>query len=719
MPRKKAKKSATTKAKPKRAAAKKSAGATTKKRAATTRKKAATTAGKKRRKAAPRKAAAAKKAAVGSAKKVASKAPPPAADDGAAAPAEAKYDAAQIKILKGLEAVRRRPAMYIGSTDQRGLHHLLYEVVDNSIDEALAGFCNIIEVVLHKDNSITVSDNGRGIPVKRHPTARKSALEIVMTELHAGGKFDNKVYKVAGGLHGVGVSVTNALSEYCEVEVRRDGGVWRQSYERGKPKGKVKKAGRVKSTGTKTTFMPDPEIFETLEMDYDTVAHRLRELAFLNAGLKIKLSEEAHKREEVFQYKGGLKAFVDYLNRARTPVSRPVLVVGGERDGVLVEAGVQYHDGYNESVHSYANNINTAEGGTHLTGFRAALTNAINECAAKNKLLKDNGPSITGEDIREGLTAVLSVKLPSPQFEGQTKTKLGNSEMKGITQSVVYEGLVESFERRPSVLRAIVAKATAAARAREAARKAKELTRRKTELESGGLPGKLADCSSRNPAESELFLVEGPSAGGSAKQGRDRAFQAILPLRGKILNVEKTRIDRMLKNEEICTLITALGTGIGENEFDLAKLRYHKIILMTDADVDGAHIRTLLLTFFFRHYRDIIENGNLFIAQPPLYGIRDGKEEQYAYNDKELKEILKRYPKDKKPKIQRYKGLGEMNPEQLRHTTMDPERRTLVQVTIEDAAYADEIFTTLMGDAVEPRREFIERHAKEVKNLDV
>jgi DNA gyrase subunit B len=717
MPVKKAKKATKTKAKPKKAVAKKSAGATPKKRTPTTRRKTATTAAKKRRKTTRAEAAKGGKAAASRARKAAAEIPAPAVEE--AAVPDGTYDAAQIKILKGLEAVRRRPAMYIGSTDQRGLHHLLYEVVDNSIDEALAGCCNTIEVVLHKDNSVMVSDNGRGIPVKRHPTARKSALEIVMTELHAGGKFDNKVYKVAGGLHGVGVSVTNALSEYCEVEVRRDGGVWRQAYERGKPKGKVRKAGRVKSTGTKTTFLPDAGIFETLEMDYDTIAHRMRELAFLNAGLKIKLLEEANKREEVFQYRGGLKAFVEYLNRARTPVSRPVLVVGGERDGVVVEAGVQYHDGYNESVHSYANNINTAEGGTHLTGFRAALTNAINECAAKNKLLKDNGPSITGEDIREGLTAVLSVKLPSPQFEGQTKTKLGNSEMKGITQSVVYEGLVEAFERRPSILRAVVAKATAAARAREAARKAKELTRRKTELESGGLPGKLADCSSRNPAECELFLVEGPSAGGSAKQGRDRSFQAILPLRGKILNVEKTRIDRMLKNEEICTLITALGTGIGEDEFDLAKLRYHKIILMTDADVDGAHIRTLLLTFFFRHYRDIIENGNLFIAQPPLYGIRDTKEEQYAYNDKELKEILKRYPADKKPKIQRYKGLGEMNPEQLRLTTMDPERRTLVQVAVEDAAYADEIFTTLMGDAVEPRREFIERHAKEVKNLDV
>ena len=631
----------------------------------------------------------------------------------------ATYDAAQIKILKGLEAVRRRPAMYVGSTDQRGLHHLLYEVVDNSIDEALAGHCTTVEVVLYKDGAVTVTDNGRGIPVKRHPRVRKSALQIVMTELHAGGKFDHKVYKVAGGLHGVGVSVVNALSAYCEVEVRRDGGVWRQTYERGKPKAGVKKVGRAKSTGTKTTFKPDRQIFETVEMDYDTVAHHLRELAFLNKGLKIKVSDERDGHEDVFQYKGGLKAFVEYLNRARTPVSRPVIELEGERDGVVVEAGIQYHDGYNESVHTYANNINTTEGGTHLTGFRAALTNAINECAAKNKLLKENGPGITGEDVREGLTAVLSVKLPSPQFEGQTKTKLGNSEMKGIVQSVIYEGLAETFERRPAVLRSIVNKAVTAARARAAARKAKELTRRKTALESGGLPGKLADCSSRNPEDCELFLVEGPSAGGSAKQGRDRAFQAILPLRGKILNVEKTRVDKMLQNEEICTLITALGTGIGEDEFDLGKLRYHKIIVMTDADVDGAHIRTLLLTLFYRHFPELIENGHLYIAQPPLFGIRDGKEEQYAYNEKELKEILKRFPKDKKPKIQRYKGLGEMNPDQLWKTTMDRERRTLVQVEIADAARADKIFTTLMGGAVEPRREFIERHAKDVKNLDV
>ncbi len=631
----------------------------------------------------------------------------------------AAYDAAQIKILKGLEAVRRRPAMYVGSTDQRGLHHLLYEVVDNSIDEALAGECTTVDVVLHKDSTVTVTDNGRGIPVKRHPRARKSALQIVMTELHAGGKFDDKVYKVAGGLHGVGVSVVNALSKYCEVEVRRDGGVWRQEYERGKPKAPVKKVGRAKSTGTKTTFKPDPLIFETVEMDYDTVAHHLRELAFLNKGLKIKVLDERTGHEDVFQYKGGLKAFVEYLNHARTPVSRPVIVLEGERDHVVVEAGIQYHDGYNESIHTYANNINTTEGGTHLTGFRAALTNAINECAAKNKLIKDTGPSITGEDVREGLTAVLSVKLPSPQFEGQTKTKLGNSDMKGITQSVIYEGLVDTFERRPSILRAIVNKAVVAAQAREAARKAKELTRRKTALESGSLPGKLADCSSRDPKECELFLVEGPSAGGSAKQGRDRAFQAILPLRGKILNVEKTRIDKMLQNEEICTIIMALGTGIGGEEFDLSKLRYDKIILMTDADVDGAHIRTLLLTFFYRHFPHLIENRHLYIAQPPLYGIRDGKEELYAYNDKELKEILKRFPEDKQPRIQRYKGLGEMNPEQLWKTTMDRERRTLVEVEIADAARADEIFTTLMGGAVEPRREFIESHAKEVKNLDI
>ncbi|MGD8718519.1 MAG: DNA topoisomerase (ATP-hydrolyzing) subunit B [Candidatus Zixiibacteriota bacterium] len=629
------------------------------------------------------------------------------------------YDAGQIKILKGLEAVRRRPAMYIGSTDQRGLHHLVQEVVDNSIDEALAGFCTTVEVELRADGAVQVTDNGRGIPVKKHPRARKSALEIVMTELHAGGKFDQKVYKVAGGLHGVGVSVVNALSEWCEVEVRRDGGAWYQKYERGKAVGKVKKTGRAKTTGTKTTFKPDSQIFETVKFDFDTVSHRLRELAFLNKGLKIKVSEEATGKEEVFHYKGGLKAFVEYLNRARNPVHRPVLTLEGERDGVVVEVAIQYHDGYNESIHSYANNIPTTEGGTHLTGFRAALTNAINECATKNKLVKDNGPGITGDDVREGLTAVLSVKLPAPQFEGQTKTKLGNSEMKGITQSVVYESLVETFERRPPVLRHIVNKALAAARAREAARKAKELTRRKTALESGNLPGKLADCSSRDPADSELFLVEGPSAGGSAKQGRDRTHQAILPLRGKVLNVEKTRIDRMLKNEEICTIISALGTGIGDNEFDLERLRYHKVILMTDADVDGAHIRTLLLTLFFRHFRELIENGHLFIAQPPLYGIRDGKEEQYAYNEKELQEMLKRYPGDKKPKIQRYKGLGEMNPDQLRKTTMDRERRTLIEVTIEDAAYADEMFTTLMGDAVEPRREFIETHAKEVTNLDI
>ncbi len=639
------------------------------------------------------------------------------ADDSGSA-GTAAYDAAQIKILKGLEAVRRRPAMYIGSTDQRGLHHLLYEVVDNSIDEALAGHCTSVDVVLHKGGAVTVTDNGRGIPVERHPTARRSALQIVMTELHAGGKFDHKVYKVAGGLHGVGVSVVNALSEYCEVEVRRDGGVWRQEYERGKPKAKVRKVGRVKSTGTQTTFQPDPTIFETLDMDYDTISHHLRELAFLNKGLKIKVTDERTGGEEVFHYKGGLKAFVEYLNHARSPIHRPVLVLEGERDGVVVEAGIQYHDGYNEAVHSYANNINTTEGGTHLTGFRAAVTNAINECAAKNKILKETGPSITGEDVREGLTAVLSVKLPAPQFEGQTKTKLGNSEMKGITQSVVYEGLVEMFERRPAVLRAIVNKAVTAAQAREAARKAKELTRRKTALESGGLPGKLADCSSRDPEKSELFLVEGPSAGGSAKQGRDRGFQAILPLRGKILNVEKTRIDRMLQNEEICTLITALGTGIGD-DFNLEGLRYGRIIIMTDADVDGAHIRTLLLTLFYRHFPTLIEKGHLFIAQPPLYGIRDGKEELYAYNDKELKEILKRFPADKKPRIQRYKGLGEMNPDQLRKTTMDPERRTLIQVEIADAARADEIFTTLMGGAVEPRREFIERHAKEVRNLDI
>jgi DNA gyrase subunit B len=540
-----------------------------------------------------------------------------------------------------------------------------------------------------------------------------------MTELHAGGKFDNKTYKVAGGLHGVGVSVVNALSEWLEVEVRRDGHVWFQRYRRGHAEKPVAKKGTAKGSGTKTTFMPDADIFETLKMDYETIAHRLRELAFLNKGLKIKLLEEKTSREEVFQYKGGLKAFVEYLNQERDPIHRPVITLEGGREGVVVEAAIQYHDGYNESVYSFANNINTTEGGTHLTGFRAALTNAINEYAAKNNLVKESDVALTGDDVREGLTAVLSVKLPVPQFEGQTKTRLGNSEIKGITQSIVYEQLAAAFESRPPTLRAIVSKAIAAARAREAARKAKELTRRKSALESGGLPGKLADCSSRNPNDCELFLVEGDSAGGSAKQGRDRGFQAILPLRGKILNVEKTRIDKILQNEEICVIITALGTGVGEEDFDLERLRYRKIILMTDADVDGAHIRTLLLTLFFRHFRALIDNGNLFIAQPPLFGVKDGKEELYAYDEKGLKEIMKRFPADKKVGVQRYKGLGEMNPGQLWKTTMDPERRTLLQVSVEDAAYADKLFATLMGDVVEPRRQFIERHAKDVRNLDV
>jgi DNA gyrase subunit B len=629
------------------------------------------------------------------------------------------YDAASIKILKGLEAVRRRPAMYIGSTDQRGLHHLVYEVVDNSVDEALAGFCTAIDVTLRKDHTVVVVDNGRGIPVEKHPTARKSALEVVMTELHAGGKFDNKIYKVAGGLHGVGVSVVNALSAWCEVEVRRDGGVWFQRYERGVAAAPVRRTGAAKTTGTKTTFFPDAKVFETLRMDYETVAHRLRELAFLNKGLKIKLADDVSGREDVFQYKGGIKAFVEYLNHARTPLYRPVLVLEGARENVVVEAALQYHDGYNESVYTYANNINTTEGGTHLTGFRAALTNAINEYAAKNNLVKDNGLGITGDDVREGLTAVLSIKLPSPQFEGQTKTRLGNSEVKGITQSVIYEQLAAVFESRPAALRAFVAKALAAARAREAARKAKELTRRKSALESGDLPGKLADCSSRNADECELFLVEGDSAGGSAKQGRDRAFQAILPLRGKILNVEKTRLDKILQNEAICTIIAALGTGVGGDDFDLGRLRYNKIIVMTDADVDGAHIRTLLLTLFFRHFRGLIDQGHLYIAQPPLYGVKDGKEELYAYDERGLQEITKRFGAERKPVVQRYKGLGEMNPGQLWRTTMDPEKRTLLQVTVEDAAYADELFTILMGDAVEPRREFIERHAQDVRNLDV
>ncbi|UCE26962.1 MAG: DNA topoisomerase (ATP-hydrolyzing) subunit B [Candidatus Coatesbacteria bacterium] len=631
---------------------------------------------------------------------------------------EKGYDADDIKVLKGLEAVRRRPAMYIGFTDQRGLHHLLYEVVDNAVDEALAGYCDRIDVVIHEDNSVTVIDDGRGIPVGKLKGTRKPALEVVMTTLHAGGKFDRKAYKVSGGLHGVGLSVVNALSEWLRAEIYRGGYKHVQEFLRGKRKAAMKKAGRVKGTGTKITFMPDKKVFETVSMDNDVVAHRLREIAFLTAGLKINFTDERTDTKEAFHYRGGLEAFVKHINRTRQPLFARPIYVSKTRDDVIVELAIQYHDGFNESVFTFANNINTHEGGTHLTGFRAALTRSINEYATKNNLLKNGDVGLTGDDVREGLTAVLSVKLPSPQFEGQTKTKLGNSEIKGIVSSVVYEGLCDFFEQKPPVLRRIVQKSLAAARAREAARKAKDLARRKTALDNPDLPGKLADCSNTDPTECELFIVEGNSAGGTAKQARDRAFQAILPLRGKILNVEKARADKILQNAEICALIAALGTGFGREDFDVNGVRYHKIILMTDADVDGAHIRTLLLTLFFRHFQDVITSGYLYVAQPPLYMVSAGKEQRYAYTEAELKKVVKELD-GKKYKLQRYKGLGEMNPGQLWETTMDPENRTLLRVTLEDASYADEVFSLLMGGEVEPRRKFIEDHAKEVRNLDV
>ena len=810
---------------------------------------------------------------------------------------EASYKAKDIRILAGLEAVRKRPAMYIGSTGPSGLHHLVYEVVDNSVDEAMAGHCDKVNVVINEDGSVRVSDNGRGIPVDRHPTERVSAAEVVLTKLHAGGKFENSAYKVSGGLHGVGVSCVNALSSWLLAEIRRDGNVHTIEFDRGIPKARLKKGQKAKTTGTTITFMPDEEIFETTEFSFDVLASRLRELAYLNSGLKIVLEDkrEDDKKQEYF-YKGGIVSFVEHLNRSRNAVHRKPIYIKGEREGNIVEVSIQYNDAYNETLLTFANNINTTDGGTHLVGFRSALTRTINRYAATNKLLKNN-PAPSGEDVREGLTAVLSVKLPDPQFEGQTKAKLGNSEMKGLVEQVMNENLANFFEENPSVARRIVDKAVQASQAREAARKARDLTRRKGALDSGSLPGKLADCSERDPALCELYLVEGESAGGSAKQGRDRAFQAILPLKGKILNVEKARLDKMLNHEEIRTMITAIGTGIGE-DFDLSKLRYHKVVIMTDADVDGSHIRTLLLTFFFRHMPELIEKEHLYIAQPPLYKVKKGKAEMYLKDDQtfedyiissavkdveihgetngkpaapangnfpkgrklrelmlliseaeaavqrfsrrgmdprvvrqladepdlgaahlrdpgklaEIEQMVKRlfreeYPADGEPvatprteedgktvkgltirsrmsdrdlttrvdaglfesagfkklrrsseklagfgeppytikagnvelsvtrageileqfrslgqkgvSVQRYKGLGEMNPEQLWETTMDPERRIFRRVVVADAFEANDIFSTLMGDAVEPRREHIERHATEVQNLDV
>lgn len=628
------------------------------------------------------------------------------------------YNAEQIEVLEGLEAVRKRPGMYIGSTSSRGLHHLVYEIVDNSIDEAMAGYCDDIQVIIHPDNSITVKDNGRGIPVDLHPKMNKSALEVAFTILHAGGKFNNDAYKVSGGLHGVGMSVVNALSILLKVEVKKDGKRYTQEYSRGKALAELQEIGTYKGrSGTIITFQPDPEIFESTVYDFEILVHRLKELSFLNKGVSISLTDERTNTKEVYKYNGGLVDFVKYINKNKDTIHPKPIVFEAERDGSLVEIALQYNDGYTENLFSYANNINTTEGGTHEAGFKAALTRVVNDYARKNNILKSNENNLSGEDVREGLTAILSVKVKEPQFEGQTKTKLGNSEVRSIVDNVVGEGLTTFFEENPSIAKKIIEKALQAARARAAARKARDLTRRKNALESTSLPGKLADCTWKDPRYCEMYLVEGDSAGGSAKQGRDQKFQAILPLRGKILNVEKARLDRILANNEIRAMITALGTGISE-EFDIEKARYHKIIIMTDADVDGAHIRILLLTFFYRYMKPLIEHNYVYIAQPPLFKVKKGKNTQYVYSDRELEEVLGKIGREK-TEIQRYKGLGEMNAEQLWDTTMDPETRTILQVKLEDAMKADDLFTVLMGDKVEPRREFIHKYAKDVRNLDV
>ncbi len=670
------------------------------------------------------------------------KAVPPAAE-------EHKYTAEDITVLKGLEAVRRRPAMYIGDVSIRGLHHLVYEVVDNSIDEALAGFARNIDVTINKDGSVAVLDDGRGIPTDFHKGEKRSALEVVMTMLHAGGKFDKNTYKVSGGLHGVGVSVVNALSEWLEVEVYGDGKLWFQKYERGDPKAPVKIAGKAREgvTGTKVTFLPDGQIFKNRVFKFDTIAERLRELAFLNPQVKLRIVDARAKseQEETFHFKGGLVEFVKYIDATRPSITKRVFYAqGSDKDengrAVEVEAAVQYNDQYSENIFTYVNNINTHEGGTHLVGFRTALTRSLNNYAYKNGILKEGGISLTGDDFREGFTGVLSVKVPEPQFEGQTKTKLGNSEVKSIVESVIGPALQSWLDENPGDAKRILEKSMRAAEAREAARKARDLTRRKNALFSGGLPGKLADCSISDPDHCELYLVEGDSAGGSAKQGRDRRFQAILPLKGKILNVEKARLHKILENEEIRNIFTALGVGVGE-EFDASKLRYGKIILMCDADVDGSHIRTLLLTLLYRHMKELIELGHVYIAQPPLFKVKKGKQELYAYDEDERDGIVKRLSAEKGKKeeeepvdvvpeegavvlgsgvvISRFKGLGEMNPEQLWSTTMNPDTRTILQVAIENAADADRTFSILMGDEVEPRREFIEKNAKYVRNLDI
>lgn len=650
------------------------------------------------------------------------------------------YGAGDIQVLKGLEHVRKRPAMYIGDISSRGLHHLVYEVIDNAIDEALAGFCDKITLTLNKEGSVTVTDNGRGIPTDIHPTEKISALEVVMTQLNAGGKFNRDSYKVSGGLHGVGVSVVNALSEWMEAEVTRDGKVYYQKYKRGVPESKVKETGKGKKTGTKVTFYPDNQIFKSINFKYETLEERLRELAYLNKDLSITIRDERgeNPREDEFHFKGGLVDFVKYVDESEKSISGKPIYVSGEKENVQVEIAFQYNESYNENIYTFVNNINTHEGGTHLEGFKAALTRTLNNYGTKNGIIKSDKLTLTGDDFREGITCVISTKVPEPQFEGQTKTKLGNSEVKGIVQSITSEQLGNYLEENPSVAKRILEKCLRAAEAREAARKARELTRRKNALEISGLPGKLADCSIKDPSQCELYLVEGESAGGSAKQGRDRRFQAILPLKGKILNVEKARINKILENEEIRSIITAIGAGLGNSdEFDENKIRYDKIILMCDADVDGSHIRTLLLTFFYRHMREIIDTQRLYIAQPPLYKIKKGKSEYYAYDDGERDDILKSLKVDKKnivtddgelpPEaggelkgavISRFKGLGEMNPEQLWSTTMNPETRTILQVTNENAAAADKMFRVLMGEEVEPRRKFIEENAK-YANLDV
>ncbi len=630
------------------------------------------------------------------------------------------YDESQIQVLEGLDAVRRRPGMYIGSTGPQGLHHLVFEVVDNSIDEALAGYCQNISVSIGEDNRVTVCDDGRGIPVGEHPQMKIPAVEVVLTILHSGGKFGGEGYKVSGGLHGVGVSVVNALSEWLEAEIKRDGQVYSMRFERGKPVTGLQMLGAAQETGTTITFLPDAEIFETLDFQYDILAQRLREQAFLNKGVSISLTDrrEGMEQRETFKFEGGIRSFVEYLSKNKETLhKKPIYLEQDQQDCCRMEIALQYNDGYNEVLSSYANNIRTKEGGTHEFGFKSALTRLLNDYARKQNLLKENESNLSGEDVREGLVAVISVRLLEPQFEGQTKTKLGNSEMRGLVESFVYEEMGAFFEQNPAVARKIIDKAVSAARAREAARKARELARRKSALEVTALPGKLADCVSRDPALCELYLVEGDSAGGSAKQGRERHFQAILPLRGKILNVEKARLDKILANEEIRTIITALGTGIGD-DFELGRARYHKIIIMTDADVDGSHIRTLLLTFFYRYMQQLIGAGFVYIAQPPLYLLKKQQKQHYLYSDHQLEKKLQEVGREG-TSIQRYKGLGEMNPEQLWSTTMDPRSRTILQVTMEDALLADEIFTILMGDHVEPRRDFISKYASEVRNLDI